>query len=437
MNEQLKDNLYYKLIFLVLCGIAASIVFSLLLVNSLFIIALLLLWILKGSFRQKWDLLSRDTLFKAYLLLFVANAIGILYTPDWLAGWKNTESQLGFVVLPLIFCSSPLLSARTRTGVLMVYSIVLTVAALGCLAIAAWKYGTNHNPAVFFYHDLVSPLDHHAVYFSVYIFITLSFLLFEGYALPRVAKNKWIYITWILFLLGFVVLLSSKMALVVLLLFFAWFVIRRYAVKHTKKLFIIAVLAGATIAAVLIVDNPVKRRFSDMADMDMSFLKKETFSPNDYFNGLKFRLLLWRFTYEILQEKDAWWLGVSPAEGQHALRQKYTSMNMYLGDKEKNDPGYLDYNCHNQLLQTTLQSGIVGLIAFLIWCVALAMQAFRKKNILLTSLVFLLFCFFLTDSVFERQYGMILCTFFPLLLLYSEVPTHTPSPPSKTGNGTS
>lgn len=430
MSEQKSNTLYDQLRFYTLCGIGLSIVISQLLVNSMLIIVLLILWLVKGNLRERFAIAAKNKLFIAYTLLLIVNAIGIIYAPDKMESWKNTESKLSFLVLPLIFSSSPLISNKTHNKVLLVFTAGVTLTALYCLAIAGYKYGQVHDTSVFFYHDLVSPLPHHAVYFSVFTFIGIAWLLFEGRQVWWLKNHQWLYVSWILFLLVLMVLLSSKMALVVLLIFFGWFIVHRYAGVHRKKLWAFGLGAVLAVAGLVTIDNPVKRRFADMANADFSFLSQEKFTPKDYFNGLQFRMLLWRITYEILDERDAWLLGVSPSEAQAALRDKYIRLNMYQGDKAVNDPGYLDYNCHNQLLQTSLQSGLIGLASLLFWCVMLAVSAWRKKSILLNSLVILIFCFFFTDSVFERQYGVILVTFFPLLLLYSGgKEKHSTTPP--------
>ena len=431
---------YYWCRLAVISGIAITILFSLLAINSIFIIALALLWLLSFNFRSKFSLLVRDPLFWAYASIFLVNAIGVLYAPDRAAGWKNAESKLGFLILPLIFCSSGPLPASLKTRMLTIYTIAVTIAAMACLAIAAVRYNYSQDTSWFFYHELVDPLRHHAVYYSVFTFISVAFLLFEYKTIPWLAKRKWMMRTWVLFLVAFIILLSSKLALVVLLLFFIYYSFRRYAAQHKKQL-VIACVAGVLIVLSLFTfNNPIKSRFADLADGDMAILKAEKFNPQTYFNGFKFRLLLWRFTYEILNEKDAWLLGVSPSNAQACLVEKYIEMDMARGDGTKENPGYLKYNCHNQLLQSTLQSGLPGCISFLAWCVILGIKTFRKKNILLSSLVFLIFCFFFTDSVFERQYGMVLCTIFPLLMLFTDPsapdPTRTLSPSGRNGNDT-
>ena len=65
---------------------------------------------------------------------------------------------------------------------------------------------------------------------------------------------------------------------------------------------------------------------------NLKVLEMDKFNPGMYFNGIQFRLLQWRFTAEILNENDGWWIGVGPGNAQHLIDQKYISTNMYIGE---------------------------------------------------------------------------------------------------------
>jgi len=402
-------------------AIGITIAFSLLNLNSICIIALTAVWLLESPVKQKWQLLKADRLFIAYLLYFLVEAAGTFYTTDMAAGWKNTESKLGFFILPLIFCSSKPLDQVTRGKALAGFSLTITIASLYCLFLAALKFYQTGNSTFFFYHDLVSPLDHHAIYFSLFVFISLIFLFLNQDPPNWIKKNKWLRISWIAYYLLLLVLLASKMLLLVLTLFLLYLFLQQFRKKELKK-HILWITAMIMLIVVLLfsVNNPIKRRFTDLLSTNMTFLTQEKFAPDYYFNGIELRLLLWRFTYEILSEKKAWIAGVAPADAQPALREKYLSVNMYAGEHKAQNEGYLVFNCHNQFLQTTLQSGLIGLLALLFWCSTLIRLAWRKKDLLLSTTLLVTMIFFFSESVFERQYGVILCTFFPLLLMYSD-----------------
>ena len=68
----------------------------------------------------------------------------------------------------------------------------------------------------------------------------------------------------------------------------------------------------ATVTLIALIPSPVGTRFRAVfAGNDLLFTQKK-FTPGTYFNGVQFRLLQWRFTYEILNEQHAWLLGATP-----------------------------------------------------------------------------------------------------------------------------
>ncbi|WP_276485268.1 O-antigen ligase family protein [Paraflavitalea pollutisoli] len=421
-----KENsiaLLTKLKLFLLWGIGFTIVFSLLNLNSIFLVSLTGAWLLQtlleGTLYKKLDRLRKDRLFVAYILYFLVETSGLLHATDLGAGLKNFESKLAFLALPVVFCTS-VISKDTRKQVLTGFTIAVTVASLYCLLLSVKFYLQQHSTELFYYHGLVSHLDHHAVYFSVFIFISFIYLLLNTDVPDWLANRKWFRIIWMSFYFVLLILLASKMLLIILIPVVLYVTLNRFSHISKQKLIVVtSILLVLGLTAIFATNNPIRKRFADLQSTKLTFLQQEKYSPGEYFNGIELRLLLWRFTYEILTEKKAWLFGLSPSDAQPALKQKYLAVNMYAGDGKSNQ-GYLVFNCHNQYLQTTLQSGLLGLAALLFWCFALVAQAVRKKDLLLNALVTVLLIFFFSESVFERQYGIILCTFFPLFLLYSQ-----------------
>jgi O-antigen ligase len=190
-----------------------------------------------------------------------------------------------------------------------------------------------------------------------------------------------------------------------------------------KKIIKWQAIAGGFFAVILIIaiisnDNPVHKRFIDLKG-DIELIKREKYDAGIYFNGWQFRLLLWRVTYEIIRDKHAWLIGVGSSDAQAILEEKYLDLGLYTGGRNPDDHGYLKYNCHNQFLQTTLQSGVAGLLFFLGWCCMLFIKARPRKEPVLSWALIIMICFFFIESVCERQYGMLPCTLIPLMYIYT------------------
>jgi O-antigen ligase len=221
--------------------------------------------------------------------------------------------------------------------------------------------------------------------------------------------------------LVFLVLLSSKLVIAFTILYLLFFLIR--AAKENREFrlaiagAILLCLVGASI--VLLTRNPVSKRFNEIITGDIGMIREKNFNPGDYFNGLQFRLLEGRFVAEILQQEKAWLIGVSAGDAQKKLDQKYIAANMYIGDPARKDHGFLGYNTHNQFLEATLQSGIIGLLAYCLVCLALVIMMFKRNSSELTAIGILILAYTLNESVFETQYGLVLYLFFPLFIYKS------------------
>jgi O-antigen ligase len=398
---------------ILLSAALVTIVFSKLNLNSLCIILLSAAWLFEGDLRNKINRLRNNTFFLANSLYFIVQVLGMFVGTDRQAGWKHIESQVGFFVIPLILCSSPV-TIGMRKKIMMLFTLSVTIASLFCIVALTWTNINHLTLDIFFYHSLVSPIEHHAIYFSVYVFMCLLFLIYEK--IPgSVYRHKVLYIIWAAYLAVLIILLSSKLVLSILLLFYVFYALWFYSRK--KRLWpVLALSAFATIsiAVVMTTNNPVKERFANMLQGNMDMVKQEKFTPVTPFTGLSLRLVFWRFTYEILDENDAHIFGVGPANVQTYLNKKYISMNMYMGNGH-GDVGYIGYNCHNQFLQSGLGSGLIGVAVLIFWCIALFRNAYKAKSPILWGLTLTILCFLFVESVFNRQYGVILCTLLPLL----------------------
>src|SRR5437764_8199665 len=81
-------------------GIAFTLAFSFLNLNSAFIMLLAVVWLLERNFKEKWILLSRNVGFFAYAFYFLILLLGIFDAQPLSAGWKYIETKVGFLVLP-------------------------------------------------------------------------------------------------------------------------------------------------------------------------------------------------------------------------------------------------------------------------------------------------------------------------------------------------
>lgn len=354
----------------------------------------------------------RDPFFIACCLYGLGLLLSLCWHPPGADDWRQLQLKSALVAVPLSFCCSGFINANTTRRLLAVLTGLLVVAAAYCLVMAALSGHSSH----FFYHELVKPLKQHAVYFSLLVCFTLFFLC-ESAAERDWLVSKPLHGAALLFLLVFLVLLSSKLVISFFLIYLVFFALKTVpAVNHRRPLTwgIVAILISAT-ALLLITNNPISRRFRELTAGDPSLFRQERFDPSVYFNGLQFRLMQWKLVPGMLDKHDAWMTGVGAGRSQSLLAGEYQDRGMYAGTTGTGDPGYLLYNTHNQLLETLLKYGLPGAALFVLLCLSLVLKAWKEKTRVFSFAVALLLLYTCFEALLETQYGIMIFTYFPFL----------------------
>jgi O-antigen ligase len=369
----------------------------------------------RSSLSPYFSKIIRDPFFIGCTLFFLLQVIGLLYTHDQHRGWKDIQLKSALVFIPLAFGNMYLVNEKTRKDLFRYFCVVLTCASVYCLIKAGLHYQQARENRVFFYHELVKPFHQHAVYFSIYVFIALVMLL------ENIRKRNFLFtrmgdVTLVIFFTLFIFLLSSKLVIAFYGLYLVYYFISLLRRSKTNRVLVVALFIFflGTGAAALTIRNPVSNRFYEIAEGNMKLVSQDKFDQGDYFNGLQFRLLQWKFVAEILTAQHSWFAGVSPGDAQHRLDELYISKHMYTGGVDGRGRGFLGYNTHNQFLEALLQSGIAGLLIFIFITAALVSIAWKSKSRICQFVVLLLLIYSFSESVFETQYGILLYTFFPL-----------------------
>jgi O-antigen ligase len=126
------------------------------------------------------------------------------------------------------------------------------------------------------------------------------------------------------------------------------------------------------------------------------------------FNGLTIRLAEWKAVG--LAMEHHWLIGHGTGGGKPALLEAYEQLGFKVGLE-------YGYNAHNQLLETLLGHGLVGLCLLLVVLVLAFYDAWKQRNWL--AMWFLLF-FFLsmqTESMLVRHRGALFFALFVTLTM--------------------
>lgn len=397
-----------------------SIVFSLRAVSSISIGSILIIGLsqkkIPGNYfaDSKWVFLF----LLGCSLLFIIQCFSLLYTKHVSEGLKLLQRSSGMVAVPLaVLVSGNLLSAKKFSELAFYFGIILCIASFYCIGVAFFKFLTGNPYDVFFYHELVKPLSQHAIQFSILVYSSLVFLIQYHDEKKRGLFNL-LRLPIVVFLSFVLILLSSKLIISFYILFLCFIFYKKQINKNRSRVFALCLIIF--FIGMLLTPNPVSNRFRGAFTGNIMLFRQKEFDPGTYFNGVQFRLLQWRFTYEILNEQHAWISGLTPGDAQSFLDKKYIATKMYTGAPGTSKHGFLGYHTHNQFLQALLENGLPALTIFFLICLTLFKIAGHEKK--LKWLVFLLIIYCFTDAPLATQYGLILFTFLPLLFYFTQKP---------------
>jgi len=199
----------------------------------------------------------------------------------------------------------------------------------------------------------------------------------------------------------FLALLASRMAILSFALILFYFITNQ--LQKRKWVPSVVALTCILIAFLgLIWLNPVSR-FRVIQEPLTTRL--EIHQQVTQWNSVTQRLLEWQASWSII--KKSWLTGVGTGDGQDALKTYYVSFNASTME--------MDFNSHNQYLQTIIELGMIGLFSLL--CCFFLPVIRPGYSILYLSFVLLFSLMCLTESMLARQKGIVFFTLFQSLFL--------------------
>jgi O-antigen ligase len=315
-----------------------------------------------------------------------------------MAGWKETEQQLPLLALPLLFMLGHIdKRSFTKTASSGLFFAVL-FASIIMISESVFRFLNGFDYTVFIYHRLAEPFDSGAIYFS--FFIVLVLLRIEE--MPWLFYRKWVGVFAASMLIIVLFLLASKLILLI-----GMMLILIKQAKFFRSLFKWPRFAIPLLfVVVLIMLIPIGQRFSEILNPRLDIVNNESYSYDSPLNGLNLRLIQSRLGFEILDQNDAWLFGVGMDQSQELLNSKYIEKGIYTGYQGTEDRGYINYNFHNQYMETWVRSGFLGLLTLSIILIVLIKSSSQNKFASPWEIVLIL-AFFITESVLERQIGIV------------------------------
>lgn len=336
------------------------------------------------------------------ILLYSLCLLSLIWSNNFINTKAGLERFLPYFILPFSFA---LIHKKkiSKSLILDLYSKSLVLYGIYCMVSAIIKAAKYSDKKYLFYHDLSGNLSQlNAIYMSVFTSLAIFFLLFKE------SKSKIDY-SGFLFLIFFLILLSSKIIIVLtLIIVFIKFLPNFSKIPKFKKwllytpfLLVILALSASNLK------NRIKVEFqkTNLAEV----LKTKDFGHDYTWTGFGLRTFQTKVFFEIINDKKVIFTGLGLNNSQNALKGKYEEYNLY--------PGFYYYNFHNQYLQVFSELGLCGLLLLLFIFLLIFKKAIKTKDYFLLSFIILILVVSITESFLWRQRGMVFFITMSMLLM--------------------
>ncbi|NVK64080.1 MAG: O-antigen ligase family protein [Flavobacteriales bacterium] len=336
-----------------------------------------------------------------YPVLFLLLLVGMIYTQNTKDGWGIIERHYALIGVPILAASIKQFSSKQKEAIMNVFIATGVITALICLGVATNHYlttGTVYTATQkdhfvynhFMHHRLSSPLQLHAIYYSLYLSFAALILLNRILHSSAKMTTKFLYaLIFVFFAVMLFLLKSSIFAFAfplasLLLVFFRYRKTLLGSLKMKLVLSAIVVLAG------------IFSYIGIQSKLESFSLKYEL--SDDHLTPLTMRMAIWECTWETIQEAP--FIGKGTGDGDDELFATYEELGFTIGANDR-------FNAHNMYLQYWLTNGITTALLFVLILFVLARRAINHRNMVFFSFIFLFAAFSLTESTMLRQNGIV------------------------------
>lgn len=389
----------------------------------------LLIWLIEGDFKAKFQRIGNNKLwfpFCAATGLYLLYVVGLLYSSNLDFGRKDILLKLPLLLFPLlIFTLNPKV---WKDKIVQNLLFTFALGSLATLLISLVNSFVRGGGTFIFenFHYQYASFFCHPSYASMYYCLSLMIIL---YLMHNRQLNLWKKITAGLMIVLFpleIVLLDSRTGQLTLVAAVITYILYLFLCSHTKKnrffaytcLFAIGfcIVCGVLFMKSFRWNSTIQTVKEDILIFEQenengkaaSRIQKMT---EDVEAGkIDARIQAWVSAVKISKEQPV--LGVGTGDIKDALQQKYIQNDYRIAKEHR-------LNAHNQYLQVAATLGLVGLVIFLTFLFSIFWIGWKNRNIIILLFGLIGIINFCTESMFERQIGVMFFAFFFSLLCYA------------------
>lgn len=368
-------------------------------INSISIIIFFLFGIYNSIIKkEKIEFNSLSVLFISFYIICI---LSLLWTDSIQNTINGLTRFLSFFIIPLSFSLTRSTSFNVNK-ILDLFSKTLVLYAIYCCVIGIYNAIIFSDKSYLYYHKLSGNLNNlNAIYLSVFVSLGITNIYFKK---NKTRLEKFSF----LFLMFFLILLSSKSLITLTITFLSLHYIGKLKYQGINFRYIFIII-GCVFIFLVASKNLSERVKIEIDKTEIhEILNNKDFGPVYLWTGVGLRVFQIKAFGEILKEHKRYLLGLGLNNSQESLVNKYKEYNLYHG--------FYTYNFHNQYIQTFAELGIVGLVIMLFIFFLIFKKSISQKDTLLLFFIVLILIVSFTESFIWRQRGMVFFITISLLL---------------------
>jgi len=332
------------------------------------------------------------------ILFFCLSALSLIWTENMDDGLFDLEVKLSFLLLPVLFLMMPFATDEKNTEkILKSYVVGVFVGIIICLIWATFQY--IKQPVI--YYTFVSSrlsIFHHPTYFAMYINLALIILLFY----QRTHKMHYIpAYAGAVILLSFNWLLMSRSGLLTAVFIVLFYWISLFFEKKFKTAIIILLVFVSSVFTMAHFSNYAIKRLSTVMPFINDLFDNDSSQHAE--TGTDSRLVTWSAAIHAIKQHP--FIGVGPGDVHDILNTYYEEQGHSVALK-------LEFNAHNQFLQSWVAKGIGGFLLVFGMIVYGFARNRKELTIIVAGFFAILSITMLIESIFETQSGVVFFCFF-------------------------
>jgi O-antigen ligase len=344
--------------------------------------------------------------------VYLVTLVTAFSTTNTTQAFSFLTRQVTIFVFPVLLFLNPIDLKKYRAHWLQAFAATCCLIILYLYVDAFRVISYHHLPFrsifsnAFINHNFSLPIQLHATYLSLYVAVSLVYVLTLFYQ-PASAANRWM--TWggALVLFAGLVQLGSRSVLIAVLLIVSLL----FPLIYLKGKKMIWFMATASVLALLLLVSAFKieglrHRFYDELKTDLS-MDTSPYSITDP------RIKRWEIAWNLIRQAPL--AGYGSGDETDRLSEKYFENKLYNS--------YLfRLNAHNEYLSFLLKAGILGLLVYLYGLFYGFKKAYERRDFVFLGFMTLLLVVSVSENFLDVNKGIFFYAFFFSFFVAGQAP---------------